>query len=382
MRSKKTRNIFLIALVCIFVLAEVYSYLHTRQTVQKQNYLLELQSLSFNKYLAEPIGYSSVETVGAWEAYVFMDPEFQCVTGGPYAILVHKGAQSDKTILWMEVGEECWPGHPQCGSAAADASVSQSDALNYLANGLKVSPFGPISPDPDNPVSHWNYVYLPTCDGSWHFGDHAADYDNDGVPDHWHNGLRQTSAAVSLMRQLFPDSQKVLVFGSSNGGFGTIGATPVVRLAFPETPIYVLDDSGPGVFSPDKPEVWPVIRQAWNLAPMLPPDCPECTQQLAYLFDWMLQRDPNLKVGLFNSYQDLVVSSVLSMTPQEYQNVLLETTDKIHQNNPDRFERFFVKGSSHCINDYYRAVDGVSVWDWLGYLVNDDPRWTDLLQKD
>lgn len=379
MHSPKPRKIVLLSILFFLILLGGFSYFHNRRVIQYQEYLQELRSLAYNKYLAEPAGFSDVSTIGLWDAYHFTDPKFQCVNGGPYVILVHNGTQSDKTILWMEVGDECWPGHPQCGGAI-ESGVSQEEALNYLVNGLDISPFGPISSDPDNPLSQWNYIYLPTCDGSWHFGDAAADYDDDGNPDHWHNGLRQTSAAVSLMRQLFPDSQKILVFGSSNGGFGTLGATPIVRLAFPDIPLYVLDDSGPGVFNPDNPDVWPVIQQSWNLAPMFPLDCTECTHQLVYLFDWMLRHDSNLKVGLFSSYQDLVVSSVLSMTPEQYQNILLETTDKIHQSHPDRFQRFFVKGRSHCINDYYRSIDNVTVWDWLDYLVNDDERWVDLLQ--
>jgi hypothetical protein len=378
MHTQIAPKVLQFAIIFILLLASVFAFFSIRRAVQQQDYLNALKSLSFNKYLDRPAGYSSVSHIGSWDAYVFTAPEFQCVTGGPYVILVHRGMQADKTILWLEVGEECWPDHPLCG--VDDTQLTQAGILQYLVKGVDISPFGPTSADKANPVAQWNYVYLPTCDGSWHFGDSAADYDEDGVPDHWHNGLRQTSAGVNLIRQLFPNSQKILVFGSSNGGFGTFGAAPVVRLAFPQIPLYVLDDSGPGIFSPDRPDVWPEIQKTWNLAPMFPSDCPKCVQQLAYLSDWMLQRDPNLKVGLFTSYQDAVVSAVLGMDPEENQRLMLQVTGEIHQNNPTRYQRFIVKGASHCINDYYRNVDGVTVWDWLGSLVQDDPRWADHLQ--
>ena len=377
--TSAARKIVLFALLFILLLASAFAFLSVRQAAQQRDYLNALKSLSFNKYLDLPVGYSSVSHIAAWDAYVFTAPEFQCVTGGPYVILVHKGAQADRTILWLEVGDECWPGHPQCPAGGAPQAPDAA-ILQRLVAGVDISPFGPTAADKANPVAQWNYIYLPTCDGSWHFGDAAADYDEDGVPDHWHNGLRQTSAAVSLMRQLFPGSQKILVFGSSNGGFGTYGAAPIVRLAFPKTPLYVLDDSGPGVFSPDRPDVWPAIQKAWNLAPMFPPGCPRCTQQLAYLSDWMLQRDPRLKIGLFTSYRDEVVSAVLGMDPAEYQRLLLATTGEIHQDHPASYQRFVVAGKTHCINDYYRSIDGVTVWDWLASLVNDDPRWTEHLQ--
>ncbi len=381
MPTQTARKVCLLAFIFILFLASVFVFLSARRAAQQQDYLNALKSLSFNKYLDQPVGYSSVVHFAAWDAYIFTAPEFQCVTGGPYVILAHKGVQADKTILWLEVGGECWPGHPQCGGEAGDSRITQAEALQKRVAGVDISPFGPTAADRANPVAQWNYVYLPTCDGSWHFGDAAADYDEDGLPDHWHNGLRQTSAAVSLIRQVFPNSQKILVFGSSNGGYGTFGAAPVVRLAFPGAHLYVLDDSGPGIFSPDRPDVWSAIQKAWNLAPMFPPDCPKCQQQLAYLSDWMLQRDPNLKVGLFTSYQDAVVSAVLGMDPAENQRLMLSTTGEIHQNNPAHYQRFIVKGDSHCINDYYRSIDGVTVWDWLGWLVRDDPRWSDHLQN-
>lgn len=346
--------------------------------LQMQSYLQTLDGLAFGKYLHSPAAHDSVTHLGSWDGYLFTAEEYQCVLGGHYGVLAHAGSEADKTVLWIQPGEECWPEHSNCGKS--DKVYSDAEALAYLAAGADGGPFGPTSADPDNPVAGWNFVYVPTCDGSFHFGDAAADYDRDGVPDHFHNGLRQTSAAIALMKELFPDSRKILIAGSSNGGYGTFGATPITRLAFPEARLYVLDDSGPGLFSPNEPPLWRTLIKTWNLSPMLPADCPGCRDQLIYLFDWMLDHDPGLKIAMYSSYQDAVVSSVVGMSGAENEGLLRATTSQIHRNHPRTFKRYFIQGDSHCIADFYNQVRGVTLWRWLDAFVNDRPGWKEIME--
>jgi hypothetical protein len=369
----------ILLLILILILSgAVVLITRSSQQAQARSYLQILKSLAFNKYLDLPSAHDSVHHLGAWDGYVLTGTETQCVFGGHYSILAHAGPETDKTVFWLQPGEECWPDHPNCGKR--EKQITDEESLAYIARGANGGPFGPVSPDPDNPVAGWNYILVPTCDGSFHFGDAAVDYDKDGVPDHFHNGLRQTSAAVRLMKQLFPNSRKILVAGSSNGGYGTFGATPIVRLAFPDAQLYVLDDSGPGLFRPEGPALWPVLIKTWNLASMLPPDCLQCQNQLIYLFDWMLDHDPKLKIGMYTSYQDAVVSQVVGMSGTENEHLLRATTTQIHQNHPGTFKRYFIQGDSHCIADYYNQVNGVTVWMWLDAFIHDRPGWNDILE--
>ena len=366
-------------LVSILILAGSMAVItRSSREAQASSYLRTLQGLAFNRYLGSPIAHDNVHHLGAWDGYIFTGSETQCVFGGHYGILAHAGAEADKTVFWLQPGEECWPDHPNCGKSTGQ--ITDEQAMAYIARGANSSPFGPVSPDRDNPIAKWNYILVPTCDGSFHFGDAAVDYDGDGVPDHFHNGLRQTSAAVSLMKQLFPNSRKILIDGSSNGGYGTFGATPIVRLAFPDAQLYVLDDSGPGLFRPEEPALWPVLVKTWNLASMLPPDCAQCQNQLVYLFDWMLDHDTQLKIGMYSSYQDAVVSQVVGMSGPENEQLLRTATSQIHQNHPETFKRYFIKGDSHCIADYYNRVNGVTVWMWLDAFIHDRPSWNDILE--
>jgi hypothetical protein len=98
------------------------------------------------------------------------------------------------------------------------------------------------------------------------------------------------------------------------------------------------------------------------------------------LFDWLLDRDPELKIGMYSSYQDAVISNVVGMSGEENERLLRSTTDQIHQNHPDTFKRYFIQGDSHYISDFYNQVNGITVWDWLDALVNDHTSWKDILE--
>jgi hypothetical protein len=369
-------KILLLILIPISAGSAVFIF-HAYQVNRAQAYRQLLEGLAFSKYLPSAVAFDSVYHFDAWNGYILAKTEYQCVLGGHYGILAHAGTEADKTVFWLQPGEECWPEHPNCGKPGP---YPDEEGLARIVHGADGGPFGPVSADPDNPVANWNYILVPTCDGSFHFGDAAADYDKDGVPDHFHNGLRQTSAAVSLMKQLFPNSKKILIAGSSNGGYGTFGATPVVRLAFPDSALYVFDDSGPGLFRPEEPAVWPALIQTWNLSPMLPADCPQCRNQLIYLFDWMLGYDSQLKIAMYSSYQDAVVSRVAGMSGEENEQLLRAASSQIHQNHPGSFKRYFIRGDSHCIADFYNQVHGATVWMWLDAFIKDRRGWNDILE--
>lgn len=237
------------------------------------------------------------------------------------------------------------------------------------------------SNQPNNPVAGWNFIWVPYCDGSVHMGDNNADYDNDTQTDHWHWGLRNTSAAVTLMEELVPYPEKILITGCSAGGYGTFIATMLIRLVYPNAKLYVVNDSGPGLFDPDKPDTWQLIKNTWNIEPLLPDDCLECGDQLIYLYKWMLTRDDDLNIGLFSSYRDEVIGGTyLSMAPAEFEELLMTESGGLRQLFPDTFKRFFINGSSHCISDYEYEVNRVSILEWIGYLVNDENQWADVLE--
>ena len=230
-------------------------------------------------------------------------------------------------------------------------------------------------------MAGWNVIWVPYCDGSRHMGDNNADYDGDGETDHWHWGFRNTSAAVTLMKELFPNAEKILITGCSAGGGGTFIATMLIRFVYPNAKLYVVNDSGPGLFNPEQPDIRQLIVNTWKLEPLLPDDCPECHDQLIYLYKWMLAKDGSLKIGLFSYYQDALMGEYfLGMTPLDFEELLMTESGVLRQLFPETFKRYFIYGTGHCIYNYEKEVNGISIMEWIDYLVNDDNQWTDVLE--
>jgi hypothetical protein len=328
-------------------------------TEENEEYLRTLSDLGFGKYLAASDARRTRAAAGAWEVYHYDPSDCRCLPGSEYSVMARKGTESAKTVFWLEGGGACFPGRDNCTKTAERGRLRLNSGL--------------LSADPSNPVRDWNYICVPYCDGSIHLGDSDADYDGDGTADHWHWGLKNTSAAVRLMRE-------VLVAGCSAGGYGTLGATPVVRSAFPQADLYVLNESGLGLMNPAIHDTYTTAYRIWNLTPLFPPECPLCGMQYIYMYPWMLARDPHLRVGVFSSYHDPTFTAHWKMDPADFETLLLETSADARKDYPDRLHRHFVDGNTHCVPDYSTAVDGVSFWDWIDYMLADDPRWREELE--
>ncbi|MDP8254721.1 MAG: hypothetical protein P9M14_03145, partial [Candidatus Alcyoniella australis] len=204
--------------------------------------------------------------------------------------------------------------------------------------------------------------------------------------DRYHWGQRHTGAAVALIKQLFPNPEKVLVAGSSAGGYGTFLGWAQLKSQFLDTPTYVLNDSGTGFWDPEKPEEWSYIKECWGIE--LPEQCVLCDgTAVTYLYDLYLDLDPQLRVGMISSYRDQIISEMfLGMDPLDFKGELLGVTNLIRRAQPERFKRFLIDGNSHTTYDFLLPggagyqIEGISIFQWIGMLVNDDPSWPDLLE--
>jgi hypothetical protein len=332
----------------------------------------ELESSGVGKYLGmfQP---SRTGTTGVWEAY-FYDPAEEnaiCLKGGEYQVLIRRGT-TNNVLLYLEGGGACWS-NATCwegGFFAKDTSVPFFGGGIFEFN------------NPDNPFRDWNIVYAPYCDGSVFAGDNIPDYAGGRT---YHHGQQNVSAAVTLLEREFPDPDLLVVSGSSAGGYGTFSGYGVTRVAFPETPILVLNDSGPGLNNLD--EVQDIQDRAtnWRFQEFYPQSCELCTTQPAYLSEWALERDPTLRVGYFSNLQDGVIRTFLRLLAQDFEALLRETTDDIQSRQPDRFKRFFIQGEDHTILEipgvfYDTEIAGTSFRDWTADFLTDGPAWEDLIE--
>jgi hypothetical protein len=140
-------------------------------------------------------------------------------------------ARPDDLVIFLQGGGACWSEF----CLAIDSAPPGIPPLEILNADLDV-----------NPVKDWDVAYVPYCDASLFAGDIDVDEDEDGLPDRFHRGQQNISAAVDQVRRYFPYPKRIILGRSSGGGYGTIVASQVVRARFPDTPLFIVQDSGLG----------------------------------------------------------------------------------------------------------------------------------------
>jgi hypothetical protein len=340
-------------------------------TTAESEIVRELRGVGLDRYLGQIAPAQTVRN-GDWDEHIF-DPLQElavCLDGSPFQVNVRRGT-SERVILYLEGGGACWNAD-NCSAAGSTAKRS--------ANSAPASDPGFLDTDnPENPFADWNVVYASYCDGSVWGGENQVDYGDGTV---YHHGLQNVTAAIDVLLREFPAPEQLVLAGSSAGGYGTYTAYGVLRIAMPDQPIWLFNDSGPGVEDPDDPAARQARSDNWRYRERIAASCERCDEQIAFLTSWALDRDDALRVALFNYLQDAVLQFFFGIDDQAVDSLLRDVSGDVHSTHPDRMRRFLINGTSHTAlssADFYAtALDGTTVAAWTAAFLADDPSWIDL----
>ncbi len=325
----------------------------------------ELRSLGVDRYFDrfEP---SAVTNLGDGQFGVEFEVDEEgpiCLRGAPYRFGIRE-RDSEDLLIFLQGGGACWSEF--CAAQTATSVLVPTHSVMDEQDERSVMP-------------GYNVAHIAYCDGSVFTGDTQLE-DEQGV--RYHRGLVNLSAALDVVNERFPEPRRVVLAGTSAGGYGTILGTLLVRLKWPTTPLDVINDAGLGLTNPERPQTLALMKQEWGFGSLIPPSCPECSEQFTQVIGWALKRDPTLRVGVFSAYEDEIVSGpFLSIDPLEFTELLLSETDKLSTAYPQRFKRFFVTGDHHTAvpRFYDHEVNGVPYTSWLKAMLSRDPSWVDML---
>lgn len=305
---------------------------------------------------------------GEWTEYLFDPAECQCRYPEQEFFVAVSPGDPEKVLLYYEGGGAEWPGGGSLFPIVLPA--------NY--GGFKRR-------SPENPMHDWTMVFVAYCNASIFSGDSAVEHEGE-TQRYW--GMRHSSAAANLVRDLYPQAETIVVSGSSAGAFGTFLGYGIMRHRFPEAEMHLLNDSGPGFWNPDDAETWAFIRDAWALDQFFPEECGSCDgTTFLEIYDIYMGLDPNLRVGMISSKRDRVITEVfLEMDPLVFTDVLLTETERLKAAYPERFNRFIMDTNSHTVNEVYlpEGIDveanGTPLHVWLTGFIANDSRWQDIIE--
>jgi hypothetical protein len=258
-----------------------------------------------------------------------------CMRGDPFQMAT-RDMNSDDLVIFLQGGGACWSDF--CLAVTeAPPGIPTVDILNVELE--------------ENPVADWNVAYLPYCDGSMFTGDRDYDDDNDGELDRMYRGLANITASLDVAKVQFPNPTRVLLTGSSGGGFGAFLNIPLVRYYYPEAEIFVMTDGAVGIAKgPEDPGFVKRLMNEFDAENFLPEDCIDCIENghVTRLIEWYLDRDPRVFFGVFSSWYDMVIGDIfLDIPPEQFRDTLALETNRIHAHHPDRYRRFIIDGRVH-----------------------------------
>lgn len=206
-----------------------------------------------------------------------------CGNGTPLRFYINR-AQSDNILVGFEGGGACWnygtcSGDAEGAEKLLGASNPDGIASNYMnATWIKSLTYTFMSPlmtridwqtffiEPRVETQNWTQVFLPYCSGDISTGSAVQDYT--GPNGNWRlqhfSGLQNTRAVMQwLVAHGFGQPRRLLTWGLSAGGYGSLVTYPIVRDTLaPQERSSLLDDAGTVFVTPfdADPATHPSVR--------------------------------------------------------------------------------------------------------------------------
>lgn len=201
---------------------------------------------------------------GKWNK-VKLSKQTMATDGSTFYLYTRKGSNRNLMVYFCG-GGACWD------AETAKIPLSLRSYLKYGQFGYYFArlPFyilnmhrGIFDQRPDNPFSEWNVVFIPYVSADFHTGNAAVTYSDEKgkkVRHIRHNGRNNVEEALQWVYANFDTPDKLLITGSSAGGFGSAFYASDIASHYEDAEIYHLSDS-----SFLASEQWPsVVNKQWN----------------------------------------------------------------------------------------------------------------------
>ena len=310
---------------------------------------------------------------GQWSWVPF--PDSACSDGSPTGIGVNPGAGPD-LVLFLEGGGACASGL-SCFSLHT-ATLGPFGATEFAARLASVS--GSILDRTlvGNPFADATLVYVPYCTGDVHGGDRVVTYaDGPGGIMH-HVGHSNVVAFMKRLAPTYPAPRRLVVSGSSAGGFGALVNYDTVRQYYPLPQGFLVDDSGPPLESNGGPLIQAGF-QSWGIADVLDPLCGGagvCEADLSKGLAALLLKYPADRFSLLSWDSDPTISSFYFVTQAAFTTALLKLTSDVIDPAPNA-RVFIAPGQIHTMLQQPGAVsqNGVPLLTFLAQEVSGSAAW-------
>ncbi|HSD21113.1 MAG TPA: pectin acetylesterase-family hydrolase [Anaeromyxobacter sp.] len=341
-----------------------------------------------------PLGTAIAESelpLDAWAWIPFDDAV--CGDGSPTGLAVNRGSGPD-LLVFFDGGGACWDYATCAGGAAVDDHYGpdtwDAELRDYVPSSLTDRAHLPPT------LAGATIVFVPYCTGDVHGGSNVKEYGNALLSTTWnHVGHANVLAVLARLGPTFPSPRKLVVAGSSAGGFGALVNYEAFRWYWPDAQGYLVDDSGPALVKDDVPG-WlrDAFYNSWRLAEALDPICLDCRSDLSAAFRELADLHPRDRIAFLSHARDPVMTAfTFSTTPGAFEAALRELEALVFA--PTDNARVFYDSDGGLLDAHMLLTPatpsgaasyvasheegGISLSDWLERMVSDDPSWATVM---
>jgi hypothetical protein len=316
-----------------------------------------------------------------------------CADGSPTGIGVETPATpTDKVLVFLDGGGACWD-YTTCFLAHTASSFGPFGANEMQAKIRDKRAGSVLDRDaPGNPFKDFTFVFVPYCTADVHSGDTTQTYGSSTTLHH--KGRVNVSKAFQHLATMIASPAKVVVSGSSAGGFGSLLAFTHAKAAWPSAKAYLVDDSGPPLANVPTATIaaW---QLAWDMgtavAEVCGLACATVPPTLAPIIPSLAAKYPTDRFALLSSTQDAVIRYFFmdwadpnqlangGMPAAEFETALRQLATSIEDATPPgETHAFVVTGTTHPMLDKPGSFTsrGVTLFEFLRREVEDDPAWS------
>ncbi len=246
---------------------------------------------------------ATAQVLAADKAWSFVDvPESRCANGESTGFGLNPNAASDELVVYFQSGGACW-NLATCGIGTSVNIRGGYKGTDFDTEGARDwSIFSRT--EPKNPFRNMNLAFVPYCTADVHAGTKVTNY---GLVQINHHGARNVEAVLLRLKATYPNLRRIIVAGTSAGGFGAQLNFPRFAAAFPNAKIDSVVDSAQ-MLTPQG-SLAQEFAQNWGVT--VPSDCTGCLESYPSYVTYLLQKNPNANFALFASMRDAVLTPFL-----------------------------------------------------------------------
>ncbi len=273
-----------------------------------------------------------------------------CMRGGDFFVETRDGS-SDELMIFLQGGGVCM-------NEICAATVNPTLNLRLLTTGDLIGISGILDKGAlRNPTRNYDVVHVPYCDGSVFSGevDRVLDDGNwlNGANDMaYQRGLINLIAALQVAKERYPDPPKIVLAGTSGGGYGVVIGMALLRHFYPDTEVVVVADSGAPILTAENPGFVSSVLGQVDALKYIPASCAGCLDNghVTDVIDWALDRDDNFRVAQMTYARDHVIGEYfMGSTAEQFEASVVRESDRLIAAHPGRVFRFIRPGDQHMM---------------------------------